>query len=351
MRALVDRHHHGLFYSLQRLFEDRLDVQVFTPVGLEWWTKGIWRFGEGYGDDRLARQFLTLDGWTPISDAPEGFRTFRGSDGHHPERPIYGIEYGAVRATPADWAYIVATVQDNQRGFHRLADEIRAVRQTLISGRKDEPKYVLQVGNTNQDVDWSLDPLALVSSEVPIRGRGVLYHQEFDSDTTFAYREPNTEPVIRSFVNCFPSTPCIRTFQETEALLPEITFTVHGIDGPDGNIETVTEIAQMMADAAFGWHDKVQGDGFGHVIHDWAAIGRPLIGHAGHYRGLMAERFWQDGVTCIDLDRHPPAEVAELVRAILADPDRHREMCRAIRAEFDTIDYAAEAETIREFLA
>lgn len=321
MKALVDKHHADLFYSLQRLFEDRLGIDVYTPIGHEWWDRGIWRFGEGYGDDRLAQQFL----------GPQA-----AFDSHHPHRPIRWLTYPLARQER--WDYVVATVQDNQAGFARFAREVGA-------------KYVLQVGNTRQDVDWSLDPLALVSSEVPIRGRGVLYHQEFDSDTTFAYREPNAEPVIRSFVNCFPSTPCWRTFEEVEALLPEFAFAAHGIDGPEGNVETVAEIAEMMAGSSFGWHDKVQGDGFGHVLHDWAAIGRPLIGHAAHYGGLMAERFWQDGVTCIDLDRHPPAEVAELVRAILADPERHRAMCRAIRAEFDSIDYAAEAETIREFLA
>jgi hypothetical protein len=103
-----------------------------------------------------------------------------------------------------------------------------------------------------------------------------------------------------------------------------------------------------MAGSAFGWHDKHQGDGFGHVIHDWAAIGRPIIGHAHHYRGLMAERFWQDGVTAIDLDRHSWNEVAEIIRTMT--PEKHREMCEAIRAEFDKIDWDLEAAAVAELL-
>ena len=323
MNVLVDRHHHALFYGLQLLFEDRLGGNVFTPIGHEWWDEGYWRFGEGYGDDRLARQFLN----------PDNFSRGGTYDGHHPEREILGITLAEARETR--WDYVVATVQDNERGFHRFAQETGA-------------KYVVQVGNTAQMVNWGLDPLALVSSEVPIRGRGVLMHQPFDHDTTFAYREPIKSRTIRSFVNCFGSTRCSALFTEAQNRLPEFFFASHGIDGPNGNVETVREIAALMASSAFGWHDKEQGDGFGHVIHQWAAIGRPLIGHASHYRGRMAEGFWQDGVTCIDLDRHPIVEVVEIIRSLSAA--KHRAMCEAIRAEFDKIDWDAEADAIRELL-
>jgi hypothetical protein len=353
-RVLIDRHHHALFYSLQRLFEDRLGCLVYTPVGHEWWDEGYWRFGEGYGDDRLARQFLSLDGWaeSDLSQSP-GSRMFRTTDGHHPERPIRGVELGRVLKTPGEWTYVVATVQDNQRGFHRLAQELTARKREAHLSYDDTPvKYVLQVGNTNQSVDWSLDPLALVSSEVPIKGRGIVYHQEFDAEGTFGYADPEPSPLtIRSFVNCFPSTYVYPIVQEVQAAMPEATFGIHGIDGPDGNIETVADIARLMRESTFGWHDKVQGDGFGHVLHDWAAVGRPLIGHGSFYRGLMGEVFWQDGVTCIDLDKHTTTDVVSLIRDIHADPERHREMCRAIRRVFDeTVDFAAEAERIREFL-
>ena len=146
------------------------------------------------------------------------------------------------------------------------------------------------------------------------------------------------------------STPCQSIYDDVRAQLPERTMTSHGIDGPQGNVETVREIAALMRSSAWAWHDKVQGDGFGHVIHDWAAIGRPLIGHAGHYRGLMAEPFWVDGVTCIDLDRHTVPEVVERLQTITAE--EHLAMGQAIRAVFDQhVDFAAEAGRIREFLS
>jgi hypothetical protein len=336
VRVLVDRHHHALLYGLQLLFEDRLGGTVYTPIGQDWWDAEYWSFGrwtewrDGGPPDRLAQQFLNMADWTlaPFRDV------YTGKDNHHPDRLILGVTLEQARKI--QWDYVVATVQDNETGFHRFAQERGA-------------EYVVQVGNTAQMVNWGLDPLALVSSEVPIRGRGVLMHQPFDHATTFRYREPTKSRTIRSFVNCFGSTRCSELYDEVHDLLPGWYFGSHGIDGYSGNVETVAEIADLMAGSAFGWHDKEQGDGFGHVIHQWAAVGRPLIGHGSHYRGRMAESFWQDLVTCIDLDKHPVAEVAEIIRDMT--PATHRGMCEAIRAEFDKIDWDGEAEAIRGLLA
>ena len=187
MRVLCDKHHADLFYGLQRLFEDRLGFTVYTPIGHEWWDEGYWRFGEGWGDDRLARQFLNTDGWEP-----EGPGLYAAADPHHPERRILGVTVDAVRAT--EWSHVIATVQDNQAGFARLARELGAT-------------YVYHVGNTRQQIDWSLDPLVLNASEVALEGRGVNIGQEFDHTTTFRYREPETARRITSFVNLLPLIP------------------------------------------------------------------------------------------------------------------------------------------------
>jgi hypothetical protein len=327
VNILADRHHHALYYSLQRLFEDRLGMSLYTPVGHEWWDNHYWRFGAGYGDDRLAQQFLSMDGWTlaPFRDV------YWTHDAHHPERVIAGVTLEQARKMR--WDFAMATVQDNQRGMSAFARDTGA-------------QYLLHAGNTHQQIDWGLNPLVISTNESVIEGRGVRVHQEISR--AFAYRKPYGTKVIRSFVNCFASTPCIEDFERVRDALPEYAFAVHGIDGAQGNVATVNEIAELMAGSAFGWHDKHQGDGFGHVIHDWAAIGRPIIGHASHYRGLMAERFWQDGVTAIDLDRHSWNEVAEIIRSMT--PEKHREMCEAIRAEFDKIDWDLEAAAVAELL-
>lgn len=340
--VLCDRHHGGLYRSMQLLAE-RLNWNLYTPVGREWATEGYWRFGQNQGiTDALAEQYLV---------AHEGvwYGRFEGAElqsGHavtydpeFPAVPIAGITLWAARLLR--WDLVIATLDDNQHGFARFAKEVGA-------------QYVAQVGNTNQYVDWSLDPLALVSSEVPIRGRGVRYHQEMDPAITF--RKPETANLrrISSFVNCFPGIrrehPYIGlAWDELRALLPECQWREYGIDGADGVLKPISVLATAMASSGWIYMDKPTGDGFGHVIHAAAAIGRPLIGHGWHYANKMAEPFWVDGVTCIDLDKHSVEEVAHIL--LDTSPEKHAAMCHAIRWTFaQQVHYDAEALMIREFL-
>lgn len=320
---LLDRHHAGLYHSMQ-LLGDRLGWDIYTPVGHEWWDEGYWNFGRWtYPDDRLAQQYLTLEPWMRVSE-----NVYWTKDSEFPDRWLHGLPLEEARRER--WDLVCATLQDNQHGFARFARETGA-------------QFVLQVGNTGQMIDWGLNPLVLMSSEMPMLGRGVYYHQPMDP---IDFREPGPCRCAASFVNCMTQMgSCYDLLQRAQQ---SFKVRVYGIDGPDGVIKPLSKSLELMAEAAWGWHDKAHGDGFGHVIHGWAAVGRPLIGHASHYRGKMGERFWVDGETCIDLDRHSVGEAVETVLSI--SPERHREMCRAIRAKFDEIDWDGEAEAIRELL-
>ena len=320
MNVLVDRHHSGLYHSWQ-LMARRFGWTLYTPIGHDWFDQWYWSFGRStYNDDRLAQQFLMgvagVDGLGPLID------------GEFPDWPINGVTLDQAKAM--DWAFVIATVPDNEAGFARFAREHGA-------------QYVIGIGNTGQFVDWSLKPLALSSSEMPLEGPGVVYHQEMDP---IEFALPFGGREARSFVNCMPQMG--RCWDLLEAAQDHMHVGVFGINGPGGVIKPFWAMVQLMEESDWGWHDKAQGDGFGHVIHSWAAVGRPLIGHASHYRGKLAEPFWQDMVTCIDLDRHDVMEAVEIVRTI--SPSDHERMCRAIRAEFDRIDYDAEAERIAELL-
>ena len=311
MRLLADRHQADLFYAIERLFEDRLGWQVYTPIGHDWWDEGIWRFGEVFGDDRLAQQYLPItDDWREVE--PGLYLTF---DHHHPERPLYGVTLACARGW--SWDAVMATVQENQPGFARFA-------------REQGGRYLYQVGNTRQEIDWSLEPGVLNASEAVLTGRGVDIGQEFDHDGTFRFREPEHRNRIASFVNLLPLIPeSWGPFEELAKHLPEYRFRSFGHSCPDGLLRPVAAIADEMGRTGWGFQDKPTGDGFGHIIHNWAAVGRPLIGHARYYLGQRAEVFWRDGETCIDLDRHSYAEAAAIIRETSAE--RHWEMCHAIR--------------------
>lgn len=340
---LVDRHHADLYHSHQRLFERRLGFGLVTPLGHEWWDEGYWRFGEVFGDDRLAAQYLAIDAkWW---EQERGVYVMH--DPAHPrDWPIVGMTLERARTMP--WLATLATVQENQAGLARFA-------------REHDARYLYHIGNTRQQVDWSLDPFALVAAEAPLDGRGCLIGEEIDDGAfgPFRFRDPvhghfvTNRKRISSFVNLMPRIPEVASmWAGARALMPEFTFTSYGHDCPDGNLHPVEAIAAQMAMSGWGWHDKPTGDGFGHIIHNWAAIGRPLIGHARYYRGQRAEPLWQDLTTCVDLDLHPLPEAIEIIRAISADPEAHALMCRNIRQVYaGLVDWQGDAERVREGLS
>ena len=333
--VLIDRHHAGLFHSLQ-LLGDRLGWTVYTPVGEEWWTEGYWRFGEVYGDDRLARQYLSVAGaaWSGWQGR-DGF--YVAHDPEYPEREVIGVTLPEARKMT--WAIAMPTVQENQSGFARFA-------------REQGAKYIYQVGNTGQQIDWSLQPLVIASSEANLNGRAVRYHQEMHP--SYRWHDPREANRWRigSFVNLMPRIECWPTLWEHSRLLGEFEFRIHGASCPDGIVQPTSAIAQSMAESGWGWHDKITGDGFGHVLWGWAAVGRPIIGHASHYAGKLGEVLWRDLETCIDLDLHPPTEAARLIRDISYDPSRHAAMCDAMRRTFEAhYDPERDAQAIRELLA
>ena len=319
MKALVDFHHSDLLESLHLLLEDRLGIDVYIPVGQEWWDQEYWSFGRWtWGDDRLARQFLN--------------RNNVEIESGHPDRHHRCVTLG--QAQRMRWDYALASVPDNYNGYADFAAQHGA-------------RFIIQVGNTNQPIDWSLNPLVLNSSEAPITERGVTIHQEF-SLRDFRYEPPSSQ-TIASFVNCMDRIECWWALEEARDRLPSHEFRIHGIDGEHGNLKPTSAVANAMRAAGWGWHDKITGDGFGHVIHNWAAVGRPIIGHASHYRGKLAEPFWQDGVTVIDLDRHSVAEAADIIRNISLL--EHRRMAEAMHETFTaTVDFAADAEKVRALL-
>jgi hypothetical protein len=324
VRALLDFHHADLLESLHLLLEDRLGIECWIPTGFDWWEQGYWAFGKTtWGDDRLARQFLQKAN-VEIEDS-------------HPGRRKRCIELSESR--DVEWDFVVASLPDNYAGYHAFASE-------------SDAKFVIQVGNVNQAAGWQFSPwLILNSSAASVPGRSVTYHQEFHVAAFEPHPERMNPRRITNFVNCVQALPCYPLLQEAQREFADFEWCIHGIDGADGNVKPTARVGELMGEAGWAWHDKVTGDGFGHVIFNWACVGRPLIGHASHYAGQLAEPFWEDGVTCIDLDRHSIGEAAQLVREISADSERHTAMCEALRSRFtESVDFGVEAERIATML-
>ena len=177
----------------------------------------------------------------------------------------------------------------------------------------------------------------------------VHYHQEFDLNL-FSFEPGNPVDPIKSFVNDLPHLKDWGLFQRYERALPEWTWRSHGLGCRDENIRPLSNLVKEMKASSFLFHAKSLGDGFGHIIHNIFALGRPGIIKGKWYRGRFAEALIEDGVTCLDLDRHTFQENCDLIRAF-SSPKMYSEMSKKARKRFEeVVDYDEEEKAIRQFL-
>lgn len=304
---------------------------------MEWFDAGYWQFERKWHGDAVARQYLSRYD----SDVDRG-DWWERPDRKNPGETFRMVTLDQFRAQ--HWDVVIASVPDNERGFASLANAVDA-------------KFVVQVGNEAQFIDHGLRPIVLASAANVYFDRGVTYHQEFDLGT-FRYEPPAGFGPLASFVNCFPETPEYPRFRDLATAHPDLDARVYGAYGSapldelaQGDIEATPDVADAMRASGAIYHAKYWSDGFGHVIHNAFAVGRPVIGSYRYYRDKLAAPLWVEGVTSFDIDRLSRDEVAATIRALRDDPERYVAMCEAAAARFrEVVDFDAEAEAIRGLL-
>lgn len=184
---------------------------------------------------------------------------------------------------------------------------------------------------------------------VPSEINFISYHQEF-SLQTFHKGEPHQNRNAYSFVHCLKAYPDWSLFQELEKALPEYNFKSFGAGCRDDGIHGRSVVADKMREAQWIVHFKWSGDGFGHVIFNSFAVGRPAIIKAEYYKNKLAEPLLLDGETCIKVDGRSTGEVAEMIREY-SKPEKYTKMVNRCRERFDEIvDYDEEAGELTNFL-
>jgi hypothetical protein len=89
-------------------------------------------------------------------------------------------------------------------------------------------------------------------------------------------------------------------------------------------------------------------EGYGFVVHQVAACGRPLV-LPQWYRQLSASKFLQDRETCIYITGHDPTDKENFKWAMR--PENNTKMAPEIRRRFDeNVNFADEANRIRALL-
>lgn len=346
VRVLSDAIHADLQESLRILIEDRLGWELYFPHGMEWYEAGIFRFEHERHGDAVARQFLQH--WDSdythreVRDGREDSYQVR-SDQTHPGQVMKRVTLEQAAAMQPD--IIISTLAENDPGWVRFKQEGHA------------RHFGVQVGNQDQKASYGAAEFALLSSTTP----GfvpwmphVYYHQEFDTRTLF-YPEtrlalPNT---VRTMVQCANTSPGWALWEAVSqqlGLMAEMRWYGH-CGEPDqwyaGNSPNTPAVAMRMHEARVAWHWKQWSDGYGHVIHNWFAVGRPVLGTSAYYHDKLAGPLFVEGKTSYDITRRSPGEVADLIHRLINDEDHWLRMCEASAQRFrDVVSFEEEATEI-----
>ena len=349
--VFTDFHHASLLQSLILLFEKRLGGNVYRPIGVEWHTNGFWKV---YDHPATVEQFLGIGGNTPDGTAKlnEVVNSYINPPGAAVVYKCKDIDSGQDNKAitlqgfmAMHFDIVIASLPYHIEPFKRLCEM-----------HPNKPKLIYQIGNA-WTVEAGLAPNIMASaniSGVPENTNFISYHQEFDT-SVFRY-VPEGEPAqsIYSFVNCFNVNdymfPDWQLFQVIEREMPGWRFRSYGGQCRDGAVGPSAVLADRMREARFIWHTKVGGDGYGHVVFNSAAVGRPLITKKSYYIGKMGEALMMDGVTCIDIENLSNADIVSKIHHY-SEPERYKQMCENVYANFKKhVDFNKETEDIKIFL-
>lgn len=288
-RVLADLHHTGLYHSLQLLFENRLGMELYRPIGLDWFGEGFWRVAEPYNNDwQTVNQYLSLH----QEGLPNESR-YRLNRDALVENGVYRID--GQRAVELQtfkkikFDYLVPSIPLHYREWHRLRNLYQPT-----------AKVICQVGN-QFDFPWEWAQNILSStkySQIPSHISHIFYHQEFPLDI-FSFAPTRNTKVISSFLHLFHRLKDYQLWLKLPEMMPEYTFKEYGAEGKEPYLESDELLAEAMKNSDLIVHFKEGGDGFGHIVHNVFAIGRPLLTKKEYYKGKMAFDLMVDGATCL----------------------------------------------------
>jgi hypothetical protein len=345
--VFVDHHHASLLNSFILFFEGFLGGNVYRPIGIEWAEKGYWKV---YDHPATQAQFLHVGGATPDGTQPvnevidnpiPGLYHCQDIDSGYYNK---AITFDLFMALPID--IIIASIPAHVEPFFKLSKL-----------HPNKPKCIYQIGNA-WDVPADIPIKNIMASatlgNIPSGYNVVSYHQEFDTNIFSPDFSLSPDKNVYSFINCFNIQSHFagdwQLFINVEKQLPDYKFRAYGGQCRDGASHGSKALAETIKEARFIWHTKNGGDGYGHIIHNVPACGRPLLVKRQYYNGKMAERLLVDGVSCIAIDGMTPPEIANKIKWY-SDPARYTDLCIGAHRVFtETVDFKSEHKLLLNFI-
>lgn len=340
----VDLHHAGLYQSLQMLVEDRLGGTLLRPIGTEWFEKGLWHNAEIYlNHPDTIKQYLEIRNTIPTKMGPRNNVVGEEEEMYLVENAFkteHAVTYDQFMKIKPD--IIMCSYIGNLESYSKLAKELGI-------------PLVLQMGNV-WAIPWDQVDNVMASTgkfQIPPNKHVIFYHQEIDLKTFYKGDYTYDSKLLTSFVNCLAEHEIHRKswedFQALEKLMPEYTFKSYGIENRDGTVTEQKDVADIMRQSKFGIQLKGFGDGFGHTLFDWFALGKPVIFRGSQYKDKLAEAHLIHGVTGFDLDQISLEALKDKIIGISTTD--YADMCDNVYRIFqENLDFEAETMRIKEFL-
>lgn len=346
MRVFADLHHAGLYYSLSKLFEERLGWELYRPIGTEWFEKGFWDIAKPYGNNiATVKQFLSIkDGDVvvpfshPLNRILEGqneAKCYKIADIYHnsEEKALTFQQFCDMEID-----IIVASIPDHWVTYKRLRDEY-----------KPHAKVICQMGNMFDEVQPMIGSgvvqnLMASTSGFPTGNiNKVFYHQE---QPVRDFKKPTKTFNISSYAHVLPLP---EQFDMYKQMLPDFNWKSYGASSYDGWMGSLNDLYDSMQNDMFVYHVKPGGDGYGWNWHSAYMLGRPVLTNFSDYRGKLGSLLFEDGVTGHDFEAHSVEENCRLLREY-AKKDFITMGENARKRWLDVVNYDLEFEKLQEFL-
>jgi hypothetical protein len=311
------------YYSLHALFEKRLKMNLYRPIGPGWRATGL-----QFCDFNDPGEFESEDGvyHVPMRMEPEA--------GFYAQNAITFDKFLKM-----DFDFLVTIYAAHEEPFYHL-----------VKTYKPNAVFIRQVGNIHEKPQGFCKNILLANlTPMPSDVNCLIYYPE--NYEGYCYTPPSNHKTVKNFVHDLPYYPNdVTAFLQCEEILNDFTFKMHGRGGRDGEIPSML-MPQAMKDAAFVWHVKAHG-GAGFVLRQALACGRPCIVNRRYMmtHDVCEQNLTEDSMNCIDLNLGRDRAIG-LMKA-WSQPDVHLEVCRRTEEKFqrDT-NPAREAEKVGSWMS